>query len=270
MAEITAAMVKALRDGTGQGMMECKKALAEADGDIEAAKDILRARGLVKAETKSARAASEGLVEIVVDEDGKGATMVEVSSETDFCARNEVFRTMVADVARLAAAGAVGEVAPTEEIAASVQQAFEKIGENMRFVRGVKIAGGQVGTYKHHNNKIGVTAAIEGQLDPQLLTELCMHIAFHAPIGITADDIPAKVIEREKAVAKAQAVEQGKPENIAEKMVTGKLRKFCQQNCLLEQPFIRDEDRTVKEVLGEAKIVAFARYEVGRAADPQE
>ena len=266
MAEITAAMVKVLRDETGQGMMECKKALTESEGDIEAAKDLLRARGMVKAEKKAGRATGEGLVALVVADGGDGATMVEVSSETDFCARNDVFKAMVADVARLASASGVGEVPPTDEITATVQQAFEKIGENMKYVRGIKLTGEQVGTYKHHNGKVGVIVAIEGRLDPTVLSELCMHVAFHAPLGVTKDNVPDDVVEREKAIAKAQAVEQGKPENIAEKMVDGKIRKFFKQHCLVEQPFIKDEDKTVKQILGDAKVTAFARYEVGQAA----
>jgi len=266
MAEITAAMVKALREETGQGMMECKKALGETNGDIEAAKDWLRARGMVKAQGKSSRAATEGLVEILIDGGGRSATMVEVACETDFCARNDVFRAAVAQVAKMAAAGPAGEVDPSSQITATVQQAFEKIGENMHFVRGVKLEGEQAGGYKHHNNKVGVLVALGGRVEPTLLSELCMHVAFHAPMGIRAEDIPAAVIEREKAVAKAQAIEQGKPEAIAEKMVIGKIRKFREQNCLLEQPFIKDEQRTVKQVLGGVQVLAFARYEVGRKA----
>jgi len=264
MAEITASMVKALREATGQGMMECKKALTEAGGDIEQAKDLLRARGQLKAEKKASRATSEGLVEFRADD--SSVTMVEVVCETDFTARNDEFKAMVADVADLAAAAAGGEIAATDEIAARVQAAFEKIGENMGYTRGVKLTGDQVGSYKHHNNKVGVAVALTGSLDTTVLSELCMHIAFHNPMGLSVDDIPAEILEREKAVAKAQAMEQGKPEEIAEKMVIGKIRKFCEQNCLLEQPFIKDESRTVREVLGDAAIASFVRYEVGEVS----
>lgn len=264
MAEITAAMVKALREATGQGMMECKKALTESDGDMEKAKDLLRARGQVKAEKKAARATSEGLVELRADT--SGVTMVEVVCETDFTARNDEFKSMVADVADLAAASPAGEVPATDQIAARVQAAFEKIGENMGYTRGVKLTGDQVGCYKHHNNKVGVAVALNGSIDETVLSELCMHIAFHNPMAVAADDIPEEVIEREKAVAKAQAMEQGKPAEIAEKMVIGKIRKFREQNCLLEQPFIKDETRTVKEVLGDATVASFVRYEVGEVS----
>ena len=263
MAEITAELVKKLREETGQGMMECKKALAETRGDIQAAKDLLRARGLVKAEKKAARAASEGLVEIVIHPGATSGTMVEVNCETDFTARNEVFRAMVAEVARMSAQAATGPVNVTGSITARVQQAFEKIGENMKYVRGIKLAGEQVGGYKHHNGKVGVLVALKGKLEPTLLSELCMHIAFHRPMGIRTEDIPADVLEHEKAVAKAQAIEQGKPEAIAEKMVIGKVRKFCEENCLLEQKFIKDEEKSVKQVIGNAQILAFARFELG-------
>ncbi len=270
MADITATMVKALREETGQGMMECKKALVETGGDIEAAKDLLRARGLVKAEKKAVRATSEGRLEVLIAEDGASGVMVEVSCETDFTARNDEFSEMVGQVGAMAASAPAGEISATDEMAATVQAAFEKIGENMGYVRGIKLEGSQVGMYKHHNNKVGAMVAIDGQLAPETLTELCMHVAFHSPIGITTDDIPAELIEKEKAVAKAQAMEEGKPEEIAEKMVIGKVRKFCQQNCLLEQDFIKDETKAVKEVLGDAKVLAFVRYSVGESAAATE
>jgi elongation factor Ts len=263
-------MVKALREATGQGMMECKKALQEAGGDAEAAVDLLRSRGKMKAEKKAARTTSEGLVEMYIARDGSSVTMVEVVCETDFCARNAEFRTMVADVAGMAAEMPEGDIVATDAINARVQRAFEKIGENMRYTRGARLTGQTVGSYKHHNNKVGVVLALDGKLDATTVNELCMHIAFHNPMGVSADDIPDEVIEHEKVIAKAQAMEEGKPEAIAEKMVAGKVRKFCQQNCLLEQPFIKDETRTVKEVLGKVKIIGFVRYEVGGATDPTE
>jgi elongation factor Ts len=264
MAEITAAMVKTLREETGQGMMECKKALGETAGDMQAAKDLLRARGLMKAEKKSVRAASEGLIEIIINPDGASGTMVEVNCETDFCARNEVFRMMVTDVAKEAAKGPAGPVAASGALTSRVQQAFDKISENMRFVRGVKLAGQQVGGYKHHNGKVGVLVAIKGKVDPTVLSELCMHIAFHKPMGIKAEDIPADVIEHEKAVAKAQAIEQGKPEAIAEKMVIGKVRKFFEEHCLNLQPFIKDDKKRVKDILPKGvTIKSFVRYQLG-------
>ncbi|MCK4601292.1 MAG: translation elongation factor Ts [Phycisphaerae bacterium] len=263
MAEITAAMVKALRDETSQGMMECKKALTEAGGDVEAAKDILRKKGLATAEKKAARTTSEGFIGIAAADDNAAAAMVEVRCETDFCARNDVFRDTVVAVAKLALEGGDGPVAATEAIGETVQQALSKIGENMSYSRGIKISAGRVGAYLHHNGKVGVLLGVNGELSDETLNDLCMHIAFTDPIGITGEDIPAELVEKEKAFAKTQAVESGKPEDIAEKMVAGKVKKFLAANAFLEQPFVRDDKKKVKDVLGSAKVTAFARFAVG-------
>jgi elongation factor Ts len=261
MAEITAATVKALRDQTGQGMMECKKALQEADGDMEAARDVLRKKGLVMAEKKAGRATTEGLV-AVKPRDGS-AVMVEVRCETDFCARNEAFVALVDKLADLAGEAAAGEVQATEAMTQAVQDTLAKIGENMSYARGVKIEAPRIGTYVHHNNKVGVIVGVEGEIADETLNDLCMHIAFADPMGIARDDIPADVIEREKRLAKEQAVESGKPPEIAEKIVLGKINKFLAANALLDQPFIRDDKKKVKAVLGGAKVTAFARFAVG-------
>jgi len=260
MAEITAAMVKALRDDTGLGMMECKKALTEHGGDAEAAKDALRAKGLATAEKRAGRTTSEGLVSISAAE-GQ-ATMVEVLCETDFCARNEEFKAMVADVNSLAADCGEGDVEATGAITNRVQETLSKIGENMSFSRGVKICADNVGTYTHHNGKVGVVVGVQGEIDETTLNDLCMHIAFADPMGIAEQDIPADVLDKEKQIAKQQAIESGKPEEIAEKMVTGKIRKFVSANALLEQPFVRDDKKKVKEILGDAGIKAFARFAI--------
>ena len=263
MAEITAAMVKALRDQTGQSMMECKKALAEADGDLQGAQDILRKRGLATAEKKSGRATAEGLVAIHLSPDRASAAMVEVRCETDFCARNSVFREMVANLAERAAAAADGPVEATDEMNQAVQACLAKIGENMSYARGIKIAAPRVGSYLHHNGKVGVLVGIDGEIDDHVLTELCQHIAFHDPMGVTVDDIPADFVAKEKEIAVAQAMETGKPKEIAEKIVAGKMKKAMAANALTEQPFVRDESKTVKQVLGGAKVTAFARFAVG-------
>ncbi|MCD4699890.1 MAG: translation elongation factor Ts [Phycisphaerae bacterium] len=263
MAEITAKMVKALRNETGQGMMDCKKALAETGGDVEVAVELLRKKGMVAAETKAARAAVEGLV--AIQEANGSAAMVEVVCETDFCARNDEFRAMVGNVAALAVgAGDDGEIQATDEITTTVQECFNKIGENMRYVRGVKVSAQKVGSYTHHNGKVGVLVGIDGEIDGQTLSDLCMHIAFADPMGLTKDDIPADLVAKEKKIATEQAIESGKPEEIAEKMVTGKINKFLAANALLEQPFVRDEKQKVKDVLGAAKITTFARFQVGQ------
>ncbi len=261
MAEITATQVKALRDMTGQGMMECKKALTEVAGDIDAAVNLLRKRGLAQAEKKAVRKATEGLVTVHA-QDGKAA-MVEVVCETDFCARNEVFQSMVQKIAELAGAAGDGPVEATDEINQAVQECFNTIGENMRYSRGVNISAATVGHYIHHNSKVGVLVGVEGEIAPETLSDLCMHIAFSDPLGLSVDDVPADVVEREKLLASEQAAESGKPPQVVEKIVTGKVSKFLAANALLEQPFVKDEKKKVKDVLGSAKVTAFARFVVG-------
>ena len=256
-------MVKALRDETSQGMMECKKALQETDGDMEAAKDLLRKTGSVKAEKKAERSTSEGLVRIRLADDGKSATMVELQCETDFCSRNEEFQAMADKVADLAAACGEGVIEATDDITACVQDCLNKIGENMSFARGMKVAGNRTGSYLHHNNKVGVLVAVDGDCDDDLLTKLCQHIAFANPMGLSADDVPAELVDKERAFAREEAAESGKPAEIIEKMVEGKVRKFLAANALLEQAFIHDEKTKVRDILGGATLKAFARFSVG-------
>ncbi len=265
MAEITAAMVKALREETNQGMMECKKALDESGGDMERAKDLLRKRGMVSAEKKAGRATGEGLIAIEMNPEHTSVAMVEARCETDFCARNDVFQNMVKTLGKLAFGGPDGPVAESAPIKEAVTGALAKIGENMSFARGIKISAPRVGAYLHHNGKVGVVIGVDGPVDDALLGQLCQHIAFTDPMGITPDDIPAEFVEKEKRLAVEQAVESGKPKDIAEKMVAGKIRKVLAKNALIEQPFVRDETKTVKEVLGAAKVTAFARFAVGGA-----
>jgi len=266
MAEISAAVVKALREETGIGMMECKKALEEAKGDIAVAKDLLRKKGLTTAEKKAGRTTSEGLVAIKVASDRKSAAMIEVRCETDFCARNDEFRSMTAALAEIASKASDGVVAVTGAMTERLQATLAKIGENMSYARGVKISAPRIGVYLHHNSKVGVVVGIDGDIADETLNDLCMHIAFTDPMGITTDDVPADLVAKEKQIAKEQAMASGKPEAIAEKMVVGKVRKFLEANSLLEQPFVRDDSKKVKDVLGSAKIKAFVRFAVGSAS----
>jgi len=262
MTKITAEMVKTLRQQTGQGMMDCKRALEEANGDIEAAIEILRKKGMAAAQRKAERETKEGLV-AVHKEDGSAA-MVEVVCETDFCARNDEFKTMVSKVAAVAArAEKDGEIPADEQIKNLVQECFNKIGENMRYSRGVKITAPIIGHYIHHTGKVGVLVGIEGEISPELLNDLCMHIAFADPMAIKPEDIPQDVIEYERNIAREQAEQSGKPPAVIDKIVEGKIKKFVASKALLEQPFVRDEKKKVKEVLGNAKIVAFARFQIG-------
>jgi len=263
MAEITAGMVKTLREQTGAGMMDCKKALAEAAGDMAAAQEILRKKVGAKVEKKAGRQTSEGLVAIAQAPDGKSATMVEVLCETDFCARNDEFKAMVAEMLSAAEAQGEGATDLTADMKEKVDATLAKIGENMSFSRGVKIAAPCVGSYLHHNNKVGVLVGVDKEVPSETLSELCMHIAFSDPMGISPDDIPADLVEKEKQYAMQEAIDSGKPAEIAEKMVEGKIRKFLAANALMEQPFVKDEKKAVKEVLGGATVTAFARFAIG-------
>jgi len=259
-------MVKALREKSGMPMMKCQKALVATNGDLEAAFDLLRKEGGATAEKKAGRATGEGLVVIAIADDKLSAAMVEVRCETDFCARNEVFGEMVAKVAQMALKCPAGNVVATDEIKAAVQGTLQKIGENMSFARGVKIAAPRIGSYPHHNKKVGVLLGVEGEVTDDVLADVCMHIAFADPVGISVDDIPADIVAREKELAKQQAIESGKPADIAEKMVTGKMRKFLEERALIEQLIAREDKygkKKVKEVLGGAKVLAFARFAVG-------
>jgi len=263
MAEITAAMVKALRESTGQGMMECKKALQEADGDVEKATDLLRKKGLALAEKKAGRQMREGLIALQASADRTSATMVEVNCETDFCARNAEFQAMVQTVLKLAAAQPDGEIPASAEITGAVQACFNKIGENMSFGRGVKMSAPCVGSYLHHNSKVGVLVALDKPLEAETLSGLCMHIAFADPLAVTPQEVPADLVAREKEFATEQAIASGKPREIAEKMVAGKINKFLAGKALLEQPYVRDEKKKVKDILGGAAVKAFARFAIG-------
>lgn len=263
MAEISAAVVRALREETGLGMMDCKKALEQANGDVEVAKDMLRKKGLTTAEKKASRATSEGLVAISAAADRSAATMVEVRCETDFCARNENFKAMVADLVKMASAAPAGKVDACPEMTARLQATLAQIGENMSYARGIKISAPQVGTYAHFNGKVGVVVGLDKAVADDVLSDLCMHIAFADPMAINPSDIDPAVVAKETEVAKAQAAESGKPANIVEKMVQGKISKFLEANSLMEQPFVKDDKKKVKEVLGGAKVIAFARFAVG-------
>lgn len=265
MAEITAAIVKALREETGLGMMECKKALAETNGDVEAARGLLRKKGLTTSEAKAGRVTNQGLVSIKATADRTSATMVEVRCETDFCSRNDEFKTMVTEVADMAAAMPAGTLTASDAIVTRVQSTQAKIGENMFFARGIKISAPRVGSYLHHNSKVGVVIGVEGEVTDEVLADICMHIGFADPVGITVDDVPAEIVAKEREFAIEQAIASGKPKEIAEKMVAGKMRKFLEERALVEQLIAREDKygkKKVQEVLGAAKIVAFARFAI--------
>ncbi|SDX60648.1 translation elongation factor Ts (EF-Ts) [Albimonas donghaensis] len=282
---ITASMVKELRDQTGAGMMDAKKALVENDGDMEASVDWLRAKGLAKAAKKAGRVAAEGLV-AVASEGGKGVA-VEVNSETDFVARNAEFQAMVSGIAQAALGVADTEALLAADmggksVADTVSAKIGTIGENMSVRRMAKLEGDVVASYVHNAvaggmGKIGVLVAMTGSDAAAMETigkQVAMHVAATNPASLSEADLDPALVEREKQVLTDQARESGKPDNVIEKMIVGRLNKFFQEVCLLKQTFVINPDLTVEKAVAEAgadiKIVGFARVEVGEGIEKEE
>ncbi len=277
---ITAALVKELRERTGAGMMECKKTLVETDGDIDAAIELMRKSGMAKADKKAGRVAAEGAIAMARGADGKQAVLVEVNCETDFVAKGDDFTAFADKVAQRALeTGAASAAAlletPIEEGGASVEEArkalIAKIGENISVRRVSRVeSDGVVGTYLH-GSRIGVLVAVEGG-DEELARDIAMHVAASKPICVSADDVPAEVIEKEKEIFSAQAAESGKPADIIEKMVAGRINKYLKEITLLGQPFVKDPDQTVEKLLAAkgAKVTGFQRLEVGEGIEKKE
>jgi len=294
MAEITASMVKELRECTGAGMMECKKALSEAEGDLDSAIDILRTRGLAALAKKAGRATNEGTIAAFVSADSKVGVLVEVNSETDFVGRNEEFTGFAADVAEHIAAAAPDGVEHlmTQEITGRgitveglLGEKVSKLGENMgvaRFVREEVTGSGAVASYIHGGGKIGVLVIIgfnkaETAQNPtfkQFGRDVAMQVAAATPLFVRREDADAATVEHELSIYKAQAAESGKPEAIQEKMATGRLEKFFKEVALVEQPFVKNPDQTVTQYAAEASravgdeltIVGFERFVLGDTA----
>lgn len=277
---ITAALVKELRERTGAGMMECKKTLVETDGDIDAAIELMRKSGMAKADKKAGRVAAEGAIAMARGADGKQAILVEVNCETDFVAKGDDFTAFAGKLAQRALeTGATSAEAlletPIEEGGASVEEArkalIAKIGENISVRRVSRVeSDGVVGAYLH-GSRIGVLVAVEGG-DEELARDIAMHVAASKPVCVSADDVPAEVIEKEKEIFSAQAAESGKPADIIEKMVVGRINKYLKEITLLGQPFVKDPDQTVEKLLAAkgAKVTAFQRLEVGEGIEKKE
>lgn len=297
MGQITAAVVKELREKTGAGMMDCKKALAETDADMDAAVDWLRSKGLSKAAKKSGRAAAEGLVIVQPSDCGKNAVVVEVNSETDFVSRNEEFQTFVKNVAGLAldkGTATVEELAALDygsgkSVADTLTDLIAKIGENMtlRRVGTASVDNGLVATYVHNAvapnmGKIGVSVSLESSADKAALEalgkQLAMHIAAAKPEFLTVEDVDAETLDRERAVLIEQAKESGKPDAIIEKMVEGRIRKYYEEIVLLEQVFVMDGETKVSKVIenaakeagAEIKLAAYTRFVLGEGVEVEE
>ena len=270
--QVNAKDVMTLRARTGLGMMDCKKALAESGGDLEAAEATLRKKLKGKMEGRTDRAAGEGAVAIAISEDGRAGAIVEFITETDFTAKNDAFIESTNKLANLVLGANAGDVSVTDEMKAIIDDVRITTGENASYARGHKLEGtGETmfGSYLHHDGKTGVLIQAEGNVNEDTLRDICMHItaAHPRPLGVSADDIPADVVEKEKKFALESAMESGKPKEIAEKMVEGKMRKFFEGVALLEQPFVKDPDKKIKDLLpAGASIVAFLRWTVGETS----
>jgi elongation factor Ts len=270
MAEINAKDVMNLRNRTGLPMMDCKQALAETKGDVVAAEDWLRKKLKGKMDTKTDRPAGEGRIAVSMNPDSGVATIIEIRCETDFTAKNEKFVAAAQKIADLSIEARAGAIAPTPAISAIVDDLRISTGENCSFARGHKVAGetgtSAFGSYVHHDGKTGVLIQATGSISDSTLRELGMHITASPkrPLGVTADNIPEDVVSRERRFRVEQAMESGKPKEIAEKIVEGGMRKFFEEVALMEQPFIKDETRKVKDIVGpKAQVVAFFRWQVG-------
>lgn len=272
MAAISASLVKELRERTGLGMMECKKALADSDGDIEKAIEEMRKNSGMKAAKKAGRTAADGVVAAKVSDDGKSGILVEVNSETDFVARDAGFLAFVDQVVSKAAASNQTDVAAlmAGELESAREALVQKIGENISVRRIVILNAGVVGQYVHGNNRIGVLVALNGG-DSELAKDIAMHIAAVNPQFVRQSDVPEEVIEKEKEIFTAQAEQSGKPKEIIEKMIGGRISKFLAEISLLDQPFVKNPEVKVGDLAKKAgaEVIAMVRFEVGEGIEKE-
>ena len=281
--QITASMVKELRERTGSGMMECKKALQEAGGDIDAAIENMRKSGMAKADKKAGRVAAEGRVVIEISDDGKSAAVVEVNCETDFVSGGDDFLSFVTAIAKTALINKPADVAALSELtmfgsSETIEEArkakIAKIGENMQLRRFelLETESGTFGSYLH-GSRIGVLVEMgfgdNSDGNDGLIKDVAMHVAASNPLCVSEADVPAETLEKEKDILRAQALESGKPADIVEKMLTGRIRKYLAEITLLGQAFVKDPDITVEALLSDAgaTVNRFVRYEVGEGIE---
>ncbi|CAC9584719.1 Translation elongation factor Ts [uncultured Gammaproteobacteria bacterium] len=277
---ITAALVKELRERTGSGMMDCKKALTETNGDLEAAIDLMRSSGAAKAAKKSSRVAAEGLVKVNISDDNKTATILEINSETDFVTKGDAFINFVDTLGALALKTKPANIEEFmmqtldngDSLEKSREDIVAKVGENVsiRRVHTITVDSGVIGAYKH-GERIAVLAVLEGG-DEVLAKDIAMHVAATRPECITEDELDASLLEREKAIFVERARESGKPDNIIEKMIGGRMKKFINEVTLYGQAFVKDPDTTVGALAkkNNATVVSFIRYEVGEGIEKKE
>lgn len=277
---ISASLVKELREKTGAGMMECKKVLTETNGDMEKASELLRERGIAKAAKKSERIAAEGLVYAYVSEDKKVGAVVEVNAETDFVAKNAEFQKFVEDITMVVVKENPADVqdlltknmSDGKTVEATLTEKIATIGENMSIRRFVRFESqGLVESYIHGNGKIGVLVDIDVE-KAELAKDICMQIAAAKPEFLDRTKVPAEVLNKEMDILKAQAMNEGKPEAIAEKIVNGRIEKFYSEICLVDQTFVKNPDMKISQLLKEnnAKINAYARFEKGEGLEKRE
>ena len=278
---ISAKLVKELREKTGAGMMDCKKALTETDGDMDKAIDYLREKGIAKAAKKADRIAAEGLVHVEIN--GNEAAIVEINSETDFVARNEGFQNLVKEIANQVLATKAESVEALMEtkfedgktVDEKMKEAISTIGEKLsirRFAVRTKSDNDAFGAYLHMGGRIGVLTVIEGTTDEAAAKDVAMHIAAINPKYVSSDQVSEDEINHEREVLKQQALNEGKPENIVEKMVEGRLRKYLQEICAVDQNFVKNPDETVEAFLKSkgGQLTDFVRYEVGEGMEKRE
>ena len=282
MAEFSAKDVMTLREMSGAGMMDCKKVLTETDGDMEKAIELLRERGIAKAAKKSGRVAAEGLVEAYVSEDGKTGAIVEVNSETDFVAKNEEFKTFVMNVAKQIVEKNPKDVeellaqdsieVPGKTVNEVLVEKIATIGENMNVRRFVRFESeGLVEKYIHGDGKIAVLVNMS-KGTKEVAKDVCMQIAAARPEFLNEESVPAERVEKEKEILKAQTMNEGKPEAIAEKIVLGRIGKFYSEICLVDQAFVKDPNKKVSQMLKEndSEVIEFARFEKGEGIEKKE
>lgn len=277
MATITAAMVKELREKTGAGMMDCKKALTATEGDAEKAVDWLREKGIAKAEKKAGRVAAEGAVAAYVSADAKTGCVVEINCETDFAAGNDQFKELLAKVAehivarKPATLDALNDsVLDGKKVADLITEATATIGEKISLRRfACYETEGRLASYIHMGGKIGVLVNLTGG-DEQLGKDVAMQIAAAAPKAIDRNGVDATDIEHEKEVLRKQAEEEGKPAKIIDRMVEGRINKFYKEVCLNEQEFVKDPDKTIADILGDVKVTEFTRFQLGEGIEKKQ
>lgn len=278
MVAISASDVKALRDKTGVGMMDCKRALSEAEGDVKRAVELLRERGLAKAGKREGRATSEGGIAIAID--GGVGGMVEVGCETDFVARTDDFGALTDSLARAVVADATLTTREAlleasidgRSVSDIVTEAIATLGENVVIKRVAHLeVDGVVGGYVHAGGKLGAMVGLRTEAPgaEALAKDIAMHVAAADPIpvAVTRDGVPSELLESERSIYTKQAEQEGKPEKVIEKIVAGRINKYMSQICLFEQPFVKDPDRSVGDVLGDATVTAFHRFKLGEASD---